>query len=172
MHGVTNWRCRRHLTLVNPRVPSLWVLDFEGPVFRGGEMRRHESLVRRVGIDANGEQVNVPMPHPRDLPQTEHTRTHKSYHHAKLMPLEAVREHPLHNAIRCGLYCLEGDYWLARRNTCRDDKISPHPYVFYLLSAHVKFPPIIFSIFIQLWVQCSEAILFSLKCFFFLFSII
>ena len=59
----------RHLALVDSSVPVLWVLDLQHPVLGLWLVDRLEALVSRVGVPAHGQQVDVPVPYPRDLQQ-------------------------------------------------------------------------------------------------------
>jgi len=60
-------RCRGNLALVNPAVSMLRILDLERPVVRVGVVDRSKSLVVRVRVTANREQMDVPVPDPRYL---------------------------------------------------------------------------------------------------------
>lgn len=67
VHDVTHvWR-RRDLTLVITAVPKLRILDLQRPIVRLRVVDRPESLVVRVRVTADGEQMNVPMPDPGNL---------------------------------------------------------------------------------------------------------
>lgn len=67
---------RTDLTLVDPRVLPLRVAYPESPIFRVGRVHRLEPLVRGVRIPPHSQQVDVPVPHPRDLQQKTPDRTH------------------------------------------------------------------------------------------------
>lgn len=67
VHRVPDRGRRGNLALVSARVPLLGRLDLQHPVLGSGVVRGGEPLVRGVGQGANREQVNVPVPHPRDL---------------------------------------------------------------------------------------------------------
>lgn len=56
-----------YLALVDAAVPVLGVLDLEGPVLRVGVVDRPEALVARVRVSTHGEEVHVPVTHPRYL---------------------------------------------------------------------------------------------------------
>jgi len=60
-------RCRGDLALVNTAVSMLRVLDLERPVVRMGIVDRSKSLVVRVRVTTNREQMDVPVPDPRYL---------------------------------------------------------------------------------------------------------
>lgn len=62
------WR-RRDLTFVHARIPMLGIFDLEAPVLRARLVDSSEPLVRRVGVPADRQKVDVSMPHPRDLKQ-------------------------------------------------------------------------------------------------------
>lgn len=55
------------LALVNTAVPMLRILYLERPVLRLGRMDHTKSLVVRVRVTADREQMYVPVPDPRYL---------------------------------------------------------------------------------------------------------
>jgi hypothetical protein len=64
MYEVTHvWRCA-DLAFIDTRVAMLRILDLQGPVIAVRMMDRAESLVARVRVSPNRQQVNVPMSHP------------------------------------------------------------------------------------------------------------
>lgn len=67
IHDMTHVRRRGYLTLVITAVPKLRIFDFECPVVRLCIVDRPESLVVRVRVTTDGEQMNVPVPDPGNL---------------------------------------------------------------------------------------------------------
>lgn len=60
-------RRRGDLALVDTAVPMLRVFDLERPVVRVGVVDRSKSLVVRIRVTADREQVDVSVPDPRYL---------------------------------------------------------------------------------------------------------
>ena len=60
------------LALVEALVPRRHGADPELPEVREGDVVRGEALVRRVGVPAHGQQVNVAVPDPRYLQHLVH----------------------------------------------------------------------------------------------------
>jgi len=58
---------RGDLALVNTAVPMLWILYLKRPVVRVSVVDRSKSLVVRVRVTANCEQMDVSVPYPRYL---------------------------------------------------------------------------------------------------------
>lgn len=58
---------RGDLALVNTAVPMLRIFYLERPVVRMGSVDRAKSLVVRVRVTANCEQMDVSVPDPRYL---------------------------------------------------------------------------------------------------------
>lgn len=58
---------RAHLALINPAISALRVPDLERPIFRHGVMDAHETLVGSVSKPTHCQQMQVPVPYPRDL---------------------------------------------------------------------------------------------------------
>ena len=73
--GVAHGRRGGDLALVEARVLALRVPDAQRPVLGVRRVHRLEALVRRVRVAAHGEQVDVPVPHPRHLQQATTTTT-------------------------------------------------------------------------------------------------
>ena len=67
MYEVAHVRRGADLTLVDAGVAVLRVLDLQRPLVRVRVMDGPEALVARVRVPAHGQQVDVAMPHPRDL---------------------------------------------------------------------------------------------------------
>jgi len=63
-HGMTYGRRGGHLTLVCAGIPPLRIFHLQRPVLRVREVRRDESLVGRVRLDAHREEMDIPVPHP------------------------------------------------------------------------------------------------------------
>ena len=63
-----------YLALVNPIIPRLRRQDFQGPHIRSVHVLRLEPLVVRVRHNANGQDVEVPLPDPGHgpVPDVEH----------------------------------------------------------------------------------------------------
>ena len=64
---MTHVRRRGYLTLVITAVPKLRIFDFQCPVVRLRVVDRPESLVVRVRVTADRQQMYVSMPHPGNL---------------------------------------------------------------------------------------------------------
>lgn len=64
---VAHVRRRRYLAFVDAAVAMLRVLDLQRPVLRVRVVDGPEPLVARVRVPADGEQVDVAVPHPRYL---------------------------------------------------------------------------------------------------------
>lgn len=64
---MTHVRRRGYLTFVITAVPKLRIFDFQCPVVRLRVVDRPESLVVRVRVTADGEQMDVPVPDPGNL---------------------------------------------------------------------------------------------------------
>lgn len=64
-------RSRAYLTLVNPGVFPLRIPNPESPFLGVRRVDRLESLIGRVGVPADRQQVNIPVPHPRNLKKEE-----------------------------------------------------------------------------------------------------
>lgn len=56
-----------YLALVDTWVPDLRILDLQRPVFTGRLIDGPEPLVSGVRVPAHSQQVDVPVPDPRDL---------------------------------------------------------------------------------------------------------
>lgn len=76
VYEVRHVRCCRDLTLVDPLVPVLGVLDLEGPVLAALMVDRSEPLVRGVGVPTHCQEVDVTVSHPRHL---QHIREGRQY---------------------------------------------------------------------------------------------
>lgn len=64
---MTHVGCRGDLALVNATVPMLRILYLQRPVLGLGGMDHAKSLVVRVRVTANREQMDVPVSDPRHL---------------------------------------------------------------------------------------------------------
>lgn len=67
MNVLADVRRGGYLALVDARVPYLRVLDLQRPVLAGRLIDGPEPLVPGVRVPAYGQQVDVPVPDPRDL---------------------------------------------------------------------------------------------------------
>lgn len=67
-----------YLAFVDSRVPDLRVFDLQRPVLAGRLIDRPEPLVAGVRVPAYGQQVNVPVPDPRDLRIAHNVKTNLS----------------------------------------------------------------------------------------------
>lgn len=67
MYEVAHVRRGADLTLVDAGVTVLRVLDLQRPLVRVWVMDGPEALVARVRVPAHGQQVDVAVPHPRNL---------------------------------------------------------------------------------------------------------
>ena len=67
MHRMPNRRGSRDLTLVRSWVSFLRWLDLQRPVLGSRIMRSDESAIWCIRVDANSEQMNIPVPHPGHL---------------------------------------------------------------------------------------------------------
>lgn len=61
---MTHMRSGADLALVDAGVPVLRVLDLEVPVLRTLQVDRSEPLVAGVRVPADGQEMDVPVPHP------------------------------------------------------------------------------------------------------------
>lgn len=61
---MTHVRRRGDLALVNTAVSVLRIFDLERPIVRVSVVNRSKSLVVRVRVTANREQMDVPVPDP------------------------------------------------------------------------------------------------------------
>lgn len=64
---MTHVRRRGDLALVDTTIPMLRVFDLERPIVRMGVVDRSKSLVVRIRVTADREQMNVSVPDPRYL---------------------------------------------------------------------------------------------------------
>lgn len=64
---MTYVRRRGDLALVATTIPKLRILDFKRPILALLDVDRLESLVVRVRVLADGEQMDVPVPDPGNL---------------------------------------------------------------------------------------------------------
>lgn len=69
MNRVTDGRCGGYLALVDTGILPLRIPYSQYPFSGAHPVRRLETLVARVRVTADRQQVNVTMPHPRDLGQ-------------------------------------------------------------------------------------------------------
>lgn len=67
MDVLADVRRGRYLAFVDSRVSDLRVLDLERPILAWRLIDGPEPLVTGVCIPADGQQMNVPVPDPRDL---------------------------------------------------------------------------------------------------------
>jgi len=67
MYEVAHVRRGADLTLVDARVAVLRVLDLQRPLVRVRVMDGPEPLVACVRVPADGQQVDIAVPHPRNL---------------------------------------------------------------------------------------------------------
>lgn len=71
INGMPNWRGGGYLALVNTGVLFLRVSYPQCPFFCVRDVHGLEALIACVGVTTDCQQVNVPMPHPRDLEAAE-----------------------------------------------------------------------------------------------------
>lgn len=65
--GIAAHRLRGYLALVDPGVSLLGPLDLQGPLVDVPMVGGLETLIRRVGVGAHGEDVQVTMSYPGNL---------------------------------------------------------------------------------------------------------
>ena len=61
-------RLSRNLALVQAGVAGLNEFDLQSPIFAGPGSDDAEPLIRGVRVATHRQDMNVAMPHPRDLP--------------------------------------------------------------------------------------------------------
>lgn len=72
---MTDGRSGGYLALVCTGVLSLWISYFEDPfICMKFIMHRLETLIARISVSTNCQQMNITMPHPRDLKQAVNHR--------------------------------------------------------------------------------------------------
>lgn len=67
---MTDGRSGRYLALVDTRILSLWISYHEDPfICMEFIMHRLETLIARVSVSTNCQQMDITMPYPRNLKQ-------------------------------------------------------------------------------------------------------
>lgn len=82
---MSDWRSGAYLALVYSGIFPLGIPDPQRPLVRMGRVLRFEALVGRVCVTTHCQQVDISMPHPRNLKATAYIN---DFHNA--IPLSLI----------------------------------------------------------------------------------